>query len=90
MNLTISHPFHMDSACGTPKYTNYTIKFKDCLDYIFYDKDAIEVCGVVPFPLEEEMREMKGLPNEYFPSDHIACVTDLKWMGKQIRYVPAN
>ena len=35
-DLSISHPFKLDSACGTPEYTTYTIGFKDCLDYIFY------------------------------------------------------
>ena len=38
-NFQIKHPFNMDSACGTPVYTNYTIGFKDCLDYIFYESD---------------------------------------------------
>ena len=37
--ITLSHPFSMGSACGFPKYTNFTSGFADCLDYIFYDKD---------------------------------------------------
>ena len=69
----------MDSACGTPKYTTYTVGFKDCLDYIYYQTDNIAVTSVVPFPLEEEMEKYQGLPNIVFPSDHIACVADLKW-----------
>ena len=79
-NLSISHSQNMDSACGTPKYTTYTIGFKDCLDYIFYETDRIEVKNVIPFPLEEEMSPHQGLPNIVFPSDHIACVADLKWI----------
>jgi hypothetical protein len=35
-DLSISQPFKLDSACGTPEFTTYTIGFKDCLDYIFY------------------------------------------------------
>ena len=69
----------MDSACGTPKYTNYTIGFKDCLDYIYYQTDNISVTNVVPFPLEEDMEKYQGLPNTVYPSDHIACIADLKW-----------
>ena len=78
-NLKIQHEFHMDSACGTPQYTTYTIGFKDCLDYIFYETDKFEVTQVVPFPTEEEMSVHQGLPNVVFPSDHIACIADLKW-----------
>lgn len=77
--LAIKHPFNMDSACGTPKYTTYTITFKDCLDYIFYDTDTMKVTNVVPFPLEEELQVHQGLPNVVYPSDHIACIADLKW-----------
>ena len=29
------------------QYTNYTIEFKDCLDYIFYDKSRFEVEQVI-------------------------------------------
>lgn len=78
-NLKIEHSFNMDSACGTPKYTNYTIGFKDCLDFIFYQNDVIHVKNVIPFPLEEQLSVHQGLPNIVFPSDHIACVADLKW-----------
>ena len=31
------------SAAGTPKYTNYTIGFKDCLDYIFLEEGSASV-----------------------------------------------
>ena len=48
----------MESACGTPKYTTYTVGFKDCLDYIYYQTDNISVTSVVPFPLEEEMEKV--------------------------------
>ena len=78
-NLRIEHGLNMDSACGTPKYTNYTIGFKDCLDYIYYQTDNISVTNVVPFPLEEDMEKYQGLPNIVYPSDHIACIADLKW-----------
>ena len=81
-NLRIEHQFQMDSACGTPKYTTYTIGFKDCLDYIFYETDKFEVTQVVPFPTEEEMSVHQGLPNVFFPSDHIACIADLKFKSK--------
>ena len=78
--LSLAHPFSVDSACGTPKYTNFTTGFADCLDYIFYDKERLKVEEVVPFPTEEELKLHTAIPNIVFPSDHIACVATLKWV----------
>ena len=35
------------SAAGTPKYTNYTEGFKDCLDYIFVEEGSAAVDQVI-------------------------------------------
>ena len=35
------------SAAGTPKYTNYTSGFKDCLDYIFMEEESATVEQVI-------------------------------------------
>ena len=78
-NVVLSHPYSMDSACGTPKYTNFTQQFADCLDYIFYDKAAMEVKEVIPFPSDEDLKLHTAIPNVVFPSDHVACVSVLKW-----------
>ena len=78
-DLVMRHPYKMDTACGTPKYTNYTIGFKDCLDYIFYQTDLFEVTEVVPFPSTADLEQLTAIPNKEFPSDHIACVATLKW-----------
>lgn len=77
--MSLVHPFSMDSACGMPKYTNFTTGFSDCLDYIFYQKDKFDVKEVIPFPSEEELQMHVAIPNVLFPSDHIACVADLRW-----------
>jgi len=77
--LQLKHSFRLDSAAGTPQYTNYTVGFKDCLDYIFYDKTAFTVDQVIPFPTNEELALNTALPNVSFPSDHISVVADLKW-----------
>ena len=34
---------------------------------------------VIPFPSEDELRAHTAIPNIVFPSDHIACVADLRW-----------
>lgn len=77
--LTLSQPFSIASACGTPKYTNYTVGFADCLDYIYYQTDRLLVEQVVPLPSEEELKRHIAIPSIVFPSDHIALVADLKW-----------
>lgn len=77
--LTLSQPFSVASACGTPKYTNYTVGFADCLDYIYYQTDRLQVEQVVPLPSEEELKRHSAIPSIVFPSDHIALVADLKW-----------
>lgn len=77
--MELTQPFNLDSACGTPKYTNYTVGFADCLDYIFYDKSNLTVSEVVPLPSEEEIMLHTALPSIVFPSDHIALISSLKW-----------
>lgn len=76
----MTHPFELASACGTPKYTNFTVGFADCLDYIFYEKAHLTVTQVVPLPSEDELRENSAIPSIVFPSDHVALVSDLKWI----------
>ncbi|NXE23552.1 PDE12 phosphodiesterase, partial [Ardeotis kori] len=78
-NMTLSHPFKLLSACGEPAYTNYVGGFHGCLDYIFIDKNALEVEQVIPLPSHEEVTTHQALPSVSHPSDHIALVCDLKW-----------
>ncbi|KAJ8920849.1 hypothetical protein NQ315_015641 [Exocentrus adspersus] len=73
------HEFVFESACGTPKYTNYTAPYKGCLDYIFIESNRFAVTRVVPLMDEEELSLYEGLPNEFYPSDHLALVVDLKY-----------
>lgn len=75
----MTQPFKLDSAGGTPKYTNFTAGFAACLDYIFYQTDNLEVQRVIPFPSDEELRANTALPSIVFPSDHVAVVSDLEW-----------
>lgn len=78
-NLELQQPFKLASACGTPKYTNFTACFADCLDYIFYDRDNLSVVQVVPLPSVEELQQNTALPSVTFPSDHVALIADLKF-----------
>lgn len=78
-NVSLSQPFAMDSACGTPDYTNYTHLFAACLDYIFYQCDRLEVKQYVPLPSNEELKANIAIPSVVFPSDHVSLIADLKF-----------
>ena len=45
----------------------------------FYFHSSIQVTNVIPFPSEEDLSLYQAIPNVVFPSDHIACISDLKW-----------
>ncbi|EFX70394.1 hypothetical protein DAPPUDRAFT_112677 [Daphnia pulex] len=49
------NPIAMETACGTPPFTNYTSGFSGCLDYIFFEKSKLVVEQVVPLPSLEEV-----------------------------------
>ncbi|KAL4704065.1 hypothetical protein ACJJTC_001987 [Scirpophaga incertulas] len=76
-NLSLHQNCLLESACGTPPFTNFTAGFADCLDYIFYDKSSLKVEQVIPLPSVEELQAHTALPSIVFPSDHIALVADL-------------
>ncbi|KAI8427746.1 hypothetical protein MSG28_002173 [Choristoneura fumiferana] len=82
LNLSLKQEIIMGSACGTPQYTNFTAGFADCLDYIYYEKANIEIEQVIPLPSIEELQAHTALPSIVFPSDHIALVSDLRFIPK--------
>ncbi|XP_018335534.1 2',5'-phosphodiesterase 12-like [Agrilus planipennis] len=77
--FSLKHQFQLESAYGTPKFTNYVGDFQGCLDYIFYDKCRMNKIQVVPLPAEDILKENVALPSQVFPSDHLALVVDLTW-----------
>lgn len=81
--VTLSHDSSFASACGTPQYTNYTVEFADCLDYIFYQTSGLEVTQVVPLPSKEELSLNSAIPSVVFPSDHVALCADLRWTAQK-------
>ncbi|CAG9803412.1 unnamed protein product [Chironomus riparius] len=76
-NVELNQPYKIKSACGTPKFTNYTVGFQDCLDYIFYQTDKFCVTKVVEMPSEEDLSLHNAIPSVVFPSDHIAIIAEL-------------
>ena len=53
--------------------------FKDCLDYVWVEKENFTVTQVVPFPSDQELELHSALPNIVFPSDHVPVIVDLKF-----------
>lgn len=80
--VMLSQPFQFQSACGCPKYTNFTVGFQACIDYIYYQSDVLHVNDVVPLPSEEELLAYEAIPSPVLPSDHIALVASLEWVHK--------
>lgn len=78
VGVEFAQPMLMQSACGIPAFTNYTIGFKECIDYIFYRSDKLKVTKVVDLPDEDQLSTHLAIPSVVFPSDHIALVTELK------------
>ncbi|XP_046999179.1 2',5'-phosphodiesterase 12-like isoform X2 [Schistocerca americana] len=78
--INLSHNFNFGSAYGTPDFTNYTHDFIGCLDYIFHQKDALQILQIVPLPHEEEVKEHEAIPSVVFPSDHLALIADICWI----------
>lgn len=44
--VSLAQPFDIRSAYNNPKYTNFTVGFAACLDYIFYQADNLRVLQV--------------------------------------------
>ena len=65
-----------------PKFTNLTRDFKGTLDYILYSKDFLVPSGALELPDESEVRSRKsnGLPNESWSSDHIALMSEFRYV----------
>lgn len=76
-NVSLSQPVKMISACGTPPFTNYTVGFQACLDYIFIQNDKFKVTKVIETPDEDELKAHQAIPSVVFPSDHVAIVAEL-------------
>lgn len=58
-------------------WTNYTLTFREVIDYIFFSEESIDVLRTVPIPPESELSENYALPNAKYPSDHVALIADL-------------
>ena len=63
-----------------PKYTNYTNKFIDTIDYIFYSKNLNKL-KILKIPnIENETKDKNiFLPNDRHPSDHLKLAVNFEY-----------
>lgn len=70
-NTELIHSLNLSSSFEKePKFTNFTPDFKGTLDYIFYNS-KLKVSKNLETTKEEEIKTI-GLPNDFYPSDHIS------------------
>lgn len=81
-DIELEHPFKIGNATGC-SLTNYTEGFKECLDYIYYQMDHLQVERTVPMPTEEQLSAHIAIPSIVFPSDHVALVADFKFQEQE-------
>ncbi|ETW21054.1 hypothetical protein PFFVO_00058 [Plasmodium falciparum Vietnam Oak-Knoll (FVO)] len=55
-----------------PEFTNKTPSFEGCIDYIFYK----ELIPISTETIPRNLKDIKMLPNEHFPSDHIMLTSE--------------
>lgn len=83
-DVSLSQPFQFKSAYEiNPKYTNFTVLFAACIDYIFYQSANLRVLQTIPVPTDKELQSHSAIPSVVYPSDHIALVADLEWIKKE-------
>jgi len=65
-----------------PEVTNHTPDFRDTLDYICVSRDAFVVQQHNTLPTAAQLQHVAGLPNEEWPSDHLALCADVLWVDE--------
>lgn len=77
-DVELTQPFKMVSATGNENVTNFTVGFKECIDYIFIQNDKFNVTKTIEMPSKEDLEAHLAIPSVTFPSDHIAILAELE------------
>jgi mRNA deadenylase 3'-5' endonuclease subunit Ccr4 len=72
---------HFSFLRNHPKYTNYTNRFVDTIDYIFYSKNLnkLKILKIPDIEEEEKGNKNAYLPNNKHPSDHLKLVVNFEY-----------
>ena len=88
-NLKLDHDLDLVNLTGTAAYTNYVGGFNAALDYIYASK-TLQPITILPLPSHADVTKNTALPNEFFPSDHIAIGCDVAWPLSQSQETGSN
>ena len=84
MNITHSHVLgsvYLSVLGEEPKFTNYTMLFKGCLDYMWYSTQNLRPLSAAPIPDESALtRHGDALPSTQYSSDHVMQISDMQIM----------
>ena len=74
------YPDHPTIDLSSKPYSNFTVDFKDLLDYIYVSSDLFgdpKDISPLPLPSYDILTENTAIPSAYFPSDHLPIAVDL-------------
>lgn len=78
----MSHQFTLKSSYAQIEdempFTNYVPHYVDILDYIWYSSNNLRVVGLLGQIDPEYLKQVPGLPNFHYPSDHISICAEFK------------
>ncbi|XP_071481277.1 2',5'-phosphodiesterase 12-like [Diadema antillarum] len=77
--MTLTHDLDFTNACMSQRYTNFVAGFVASLDYILIDSHHLSVIREIPMPSHDDIISHVALPNQVFPSDHLAIGCEVKW-----------
>ena len=86
----MSHPFSLKSsynAINEMPFTNWTPDFREVIDYMWFNTNAIQVTSLLGEIDPDYMRRVPGFPNFHFPSDHVALLAEFAIKGRKERRV---
>lgn len=85
-----THPLDLRSAYvsvtgSEPDYTSAHRRFLGTVDYIWHTPSLRPLSALLPVPWEVLSRYYGGgLPNKWWPSDHMSLCCDFLWTGPEV------
>lgn len=77
----LTHPLRLMDVGGNPLFTNFTLDYRDTLDHILVEAEAMRLVRCLPnYESAEQLQQhaqAEAIPSQCMPSDHIAVVVDV-------------
>lgn len=88
----MEHPFalrsaytNLDKTSNALPFTNYTPKFKDVIDHIWYSTNVLECIALLGQVDPEYLKTVPGFPNWHYPSDHLCIMAEFSVKGQKAK-----